>query len=61
MRILRRKPKRRTILVMDLVDVLVQGAPVQQPVGPVMERVLHDEEDRDLPGHGLPCGEGDVD
>lgn len=33
---------------------------MQKSMGPVVKGILHDEEDCDLPGHGLPGGEGDV-
>lgn len=61
MRVLRSKSERRTILMMNLVNILVQRSPVQKAVSPVVECIFHDEEDGDLPGHGLPGGEGDVD
>lgn len=40
-----------------LVDVLVQRAPVQGSVGPVVERVLEDEEEGDLSEHERNRGE----
>ena len=51
-RVLRRQPERRGVLVVDLVDVLVQGTPVQRAVRPVVPGVLEDEEDGDLVRHG---------
>ena len=49
----------RAVLVVDLVHVLVHGAPVQEAVVPVVPRVLHHEEDGDLEGDLVPAGEGD--
>lgn len=46
-------------LVMLLVDVLVEGTPVQGTVCPVVEHVLEDEEAGDLDGDLGPVGEGD--
>ena len=43
------------VLVMDLVDGLVEGTPVESAVHPVVPCVLKDEEDSDLVGH-LPDG-----
>lgn len=43
--------ERRGVLVVDLVDVLVQRAPVHCAVGPVVPGVLENEEDCDLVGH----------
>jgi hypothetical protein len=42
---------------MSLVNVLVQGAPVESAVGPVVEHVLEDKEDSDLCGHEPDVGE----
>ena len=38
--------------MMDLMNVLVQWAPVQCPMSPIMPGVLEDEKDRDLICHG---------
>lgn len=46
------------VLVVDLVDVLVQRAPVHGAVGPVVPGVFENEEDRDLVGHGEDRWEG---
>lgn len=46
------------VLVVDLMNVLVERAPVQRPVRPVVPCVLHDEEDGDLVGHGKEGREG---
>jgi len=46
------------VLVVDLVNVLVQRAPVHGAVHPVVPGVLEDEEDRDLVCHGEERGEG---
>lgn len=50
-RVLGSKAEWRAELVVDLVDVLVENAVVQTAVGPVVERVLKDEEESDLPCH----------
>lgn len=50
--------KRRRILVMYLVDVLVEGAPVQSTVRPVVPGILHNEEECKLPCHGEQRREG---
>lgn len=52
--------KRRRILVMDLVDVPVEGADVQRAVEPVVPGILEDEEQGDLESHGGPGREGDA-
>ena len=46
------------VLVVDLVDVLVQRAPVHGAVCPVVPGVLENEEDCDLVGHGEQSWEG---
>ena len=43
------------------VDIFVEGAPMESAMGPVMEGILHDKEDCDLPCHGHDVGEGHVD
>lgn len=48
------------VLVVDLVDVLVQWAPVHSAVHPVVPGVFEDEEDGDLVGHGPDGGEGNT-
>lgn len=52
--------KGRRVGVVDLVDGLVQRAPVKGAVHPVMPGVLNDEEDGDLKGHGGEGGKGDA-
>lgn len=49
------------VLVVDLVDVLVEWAPVEETVEPVVPGILDNEEDSDLPGHGGPGWEWDID
>ena len=44
--------------MVNLVNVLVQRAPVHGTVGPVVPGVLENEEDRDLVGHGEDGWEG---
>lgn len=56
--VLGREAEGRGVLVVDLVDVLVQRAPVHGAVGPVVPGVLEHEEDGDLIGHGPDGGEG---
>ena len=48
------------VLVVDLVNVLVEGAPVERAVGEEVEHVLEDEEERDLGSLVLPRREGDL-
>ena len=55
-----RKTEGRRILVVDLVDVLVERAPVHGAVGPVVPGVLDHEEDGDLVGHFEEGREGDA-
>lgn len=50
-RVLSSQTERRTVLVMELVNVLVQRTPMHGTVNPVMEHVLKHEEDENLPGH----------
>jgi hypothetical protein len=50
----------RRVLVVNLVHVLVQRAPVEGTVEPVVPGILHDEEDGDLVGHLGPGGEGNA-
>ena len=57
-RVLSREPKRCRVLVVDLVDVLVERAPVQRAVGKEVAHVLEDEEERELGELQLPRGEG---
>ncbi len=47
-------------LVVDLMDVLVEGTVVEETVEPVVPSILHDEEDGKLHGHGLPGWERDI-
>jgi hypothetical protein len=56
--VLGRQPKRGRVLMVDLVDHLVELGRVERAVRPVVPRVLHDEEDGDLVGHGEQGGEG---
>ena len=51
-RVLGSKPKRRRVLMVDLVDIFVQRTPMQCSVSPVVPGVLHDKEDGNLIGHG---------
>ena len=44
--------------MVDFVDVLVERAPVQRAVHPVVPSIFKDEEDGDLVGHGEDGGEG---
>ena len=53
-----RETEGRRVLVVDLVDVLVQRAPVHGAVHPVVPGVFKDEEDCDLVGHCEERGEG---
>jgi len=46
--------------VVDLVDVLVERAPVHRAVHPVMPSILQYEKDRDVEGHCLPMWERDT-
>ena len=57
-RVLRSKTERRAVLVVDLVDVLVEGAVVQDLVRDVVESVFEDEEEDDLAEDGSPIREG---
>lgn len=57
--ILRGQPEGSRVLVVDLVDGLVQRAPVQRTVGEVVPGIFHHEEDGDLVGHGPEAREGD--
>lgn len=43
---------------MDFMDVLVQRAPVQRAMHPVVPGILEDEEDGDLVSHSEERGEG---
>ena len=58
MRVLSRKPERRRILVVDLVDVLVERTPVQRLVHEEVEEILEHKEERDLGELLLPRREG---
>ena len=55
--VLCRKTERRAVFVVDLVNVLVERAPVQCLMREEMPGVLHDEENRNLPDARLPVGE----
>lgn len=46
------------VLVVDLVNGLVEGTPVEGTVGEVVPGVFHHEEDGDLVCHGVEGGEG---
>lgn len=50
--------ERSRVLVVDLVNGLVERAPVQGTVGKVVPGILHHKEDRDLVGHGPQRREG---
>jgi hypothetical protein len=54
------EPEGRGVLVVDFVDVFVQGPPVHGAVDPVVPGVFEDEEDCDLVGHCEEGGEGDA-
>ncbi|KAI3476992.1 hypothetical protein L1887_61422 [Cichorium endivia] len=58
MRILGRQTEGRRVLVVLLVDVLVQRAPMQRAVRPVVEGILKQEEEPDLPCDLGPVREG---
>lgn len=49
------------ILMVDFMDVFVEGTPMQTSMGPIMECIFHDKEDCDLPCHGRDVGEGNID
>lgn len=51
--------ERSGVLVMNLMDSLVEGAPVKSAVQEVVPSILHDEENCNLVGHGPEGGEGD--
>lgn len=57
-RVLGGETEGRGVLVVDLVDVLVQRAPVESAVGEEVEHILEDEEDGDLHSLLLPRREG---
>ena len=57
-RVLSREPERCRVLVVDLVDVLVERAPVQRLVHEEVEHVLKHEEEEDLGELLLPRREG---
>lgn len=59
-RVLGGETKRRGVLVVDLVDGLVERAPVQCAVHPVVPCILQNKEDCDLVGHGGPRWERDA-
>lgn len=44
--------------MVDLVDALVQGTPVEGSMAPIVPGVFEDEEDGDLVCHGEELGEG---
>ena len=46
--------------MVDFVDVLVKWAIVHALVREVVPDILHDEEEDDLTGYGLPVGEGNL-
>lgn len=46
------------VLMVDLVDALVQGTPVEGSVAPIMPGIFEDEEDGDLVCDGEELGEG---
>ena len=53
-RVLGGQTEGRRVGVVELVDVLVQRAPVQRAVEPVVPRILKDEEDADVEADGRP-------
>lgn len=57
-RVLRSKTERRRVFVVNLVNVLVERAPVQRLVREEVEHVLEDEEQCDLGGQLAQAGEG---
>lgn len=58
--VLSRETERGRVLMMDLMDVLVEGAPMQCSMGPIMPGIFHDEEDRNLIRHGEERREGNI-
>lgn len=48
------------VLVVDLVDVLVERAPMHCAMCPIMPRILQDEKDGNVESHCLPAGERDT-
>lgn len=53
------KTERRAVLMVDLVDIFVERAPVHGSVRPVVPGIFHDEEDGYLEGHFCHRGKGD--
>jgi hypothetical protein len=60
MSILGCQSKRRRILMMNLMNIFIQRAPMQCPMHPVVKSIFHHKEPTDLPDHRLPVREGDV-
>jgi hypothetical protein len=58
--VLRCQSKGRRVLVVDLVHVAVEEAPVEESVHPVMPCILQDEEDGNLHADCLPRREGNT-
>jgi hypothetical protein len=46
--------------MMDLMNVFVERAPMKSSVGPIVERIFHDEEDCDLPCYCPRVRKGNV-
>jgi len=46
--------------VVNLVDVFVEWAPVEQTMEPIMPGILQDKENSNLVGNSCPCWEGNI-
>lgn len=46
--------------MMDFMNVFVEGTPVKCSMCPIVKGIFHDKEDCNLPCHGPPVGEGNV-
>jgi len=46
--------------MVNLMDVFVERAPVEQTMEPIMPGILQDEEDSNLVGNSCPCWEGNT-
>lgn len=58
-RVFSSQAKGSRVLVVDFVNGLVEGTPVESAVGEVVPGILHDKKDSDLVGHGPGGREGD--
>lgn len=58
--ILGSETERSRVGVVDLVDMLVERAPMERTMGPVMPSILENEEDGNLIGHLEPGRKGDA-